>query len=279
MLPELSLAEQIALCNQAGVTHYSLRPRIIPPNQRDQPWSFWGNHKFDLTPQRLQAEVKAIRRQLEDGGLEPFGTNPSANTNSSDEELKVHFDGAAAVGAGRVRVAPAPYPARHFDYSTLLDQIVDRYAHILPLAKAAGIKIVIETHMLSMAASPALAWNICRQFDPSEIGVIFDVPNFTLEGGLAPNLAVAVLDQYIDHCHVGGMKRTEGEVDDLGFRQSGRTACALTESDSHIPSWIRALHDANKHVPLVIEDFQSGRGGENLKGSVDQLKRILRAIS
>jgi len=57
MLPELDFDEQIALCQELGIRYYQYRPRIIPPDQRDKPYSNWGNHKFDLTPERLVREA------------------------------------------------------------------------------------------------------------------------------------------------------------------------------------------------------------------------------
>ena len=78
MLPELDFADQIALCRECGVTHYSIRPRIIADDQQDQPYSSHGNHKFDLTPARLVEEGAAIRAQLASAGMTPFGTLPAA---------------------------------------------------------------------------------------------------------------------------------------------------------------------------------------------------------
>jgi len=279
MLPDLDFSQQIALCQDVDITHYSIRPRVIADDQRDQPWGFWGNHKFDLTPHRLVEQARQITRQLADAGMVPFGTNPATNIDASDDELKLHLEGAAAVRAGRVRVAAAPYPQGPFEYSSLLDRVVDRYRKIVAMAQPMGLKIVIETHHGSLASGPGVAMNICRHFDPSQLGVIFDMPNFAIEGNLAPHLAIAVLGNYIDHCHVGGARRTSGQSDGQGFRKASHEMCSLTQSDLHIPTWIGALHKANKHVPLVIEDFTAARTSEdNLKHSAEQLRKILDSL-
>ena len=276
---DMLFAQQIDLCRQTGVTHYSIRPRIIPDEQRDQPWGCWGNHKFDLTPRLLVEQADRIARQLADAGLVAFGTNPATNIDAGDDELKLHFEGAAAVGAGRVRVATAPYPQEPFDYASLLDRVVDRYGQLVARAQPMGLKIVIETHHGSLATSPGLALNICRHFDPSQLGVIFDMPNFAIEGNLVPHLAVAVLGDYIDHCHVGGGRRTPGETDDQGFRKAGHEMCSLSQADLHIPTWIGALHAAKRHVPLVIEDFTGNRtGADNLKHTAGQLRKIVESL-
>ena len=280
MLPELDFAEQIALCASLGVTHYSIRPRIIPPDQVGKGWGNWGNHKFDLTPERLVREGKTIRKQLDDAGLVPFGTVPGASVLDSDDTLKLHFEGAAIVGAGRVRVAPESYPKTPFNYAALLDKQVENFKRVAAIGKSFGQKIVLETHCYSFVASPALAWNVCRHFDPGELGVIFDLANFNIEGNTQPVLGVSVLGAYIDHCHVGGARRTSPTHDAQGFRQVTFSMCAVTEADMYIPSWIRTLHEAGLNVPLIIENFTENMPGAlRLADSAVSLRRVLDTIS
>ena len=276
MLPELDFDEQLGLCRQLGVTHYSIRPRVIPEDQLDQPYSCWGNHKFDLTPERLLREAEQIRGKLDDAGIVPFGTLPAVTVESERDELELHFEGAVAVGAGRMRVGPLAYPEEPFNYADLLDRTVDGYRRVVELARPFNMKIVIETHSRSLATSPALAWNICRHFEPRELGVIFDIANFSFEGAIRPNLAVAVLNDYIDHAHVGGGRCTEGRIDGQGFRESDNVMCSMTTGDLHIPSWIVALHHAGRHVPLIIEDFTPDEtGAERFTRSAADLQRTL----
>lgn len=281
MLPEIDFDEQVALCQKLGITHYSWRPRVIPPDARDAAYSPWGRHAFDLTPKRLLAEAAALRRQLEDAGLTSFGTLPAASTSDSDDDLKRHFEGAAAVGAGRVRVGPERYPDGPFDYDELLNRIIWRYQEIVDIARPFGQKIVIETHCRSFATSPALALNICRAFQPTELGVIFDVNNYIIEGGIRPNLAVAVLDRYIDHCHIGGARLRGGDDrDDLGFRVTAYEMCSLPEADQNIPEWIGALRAAGSNAPLIIENFAPHAAGpQRLAESVEQLRRVIEALA
>jgi len=276
MLPELDFEEQLALLREIGVTHYSIRPRVIPDTMRDKPWSSHGNHKFDLTPKRLLAEATQLRQKLDAAGITPFGTLPASHTATDDEELKLNFEGAAAIGAGRVRVAPAPYPKGQFDYASELSKQVDRYGQIVELAQSFGQKVVIETHAYSLATSPGLAWNICRHFDAAHIGVIFDLANYQIEGAIQPALAVSILGDYIDHVHIGGSRFITTGYDENGFRKSGRIGCPVTESHLYLPDWIAALSAAGKAVPLIIEDFSpSPPGGERLSAAATALKRVL----
>jgi sugar phosphate isomerase/epimerase len=275
MLPELTFEAQLALCRELGVTHYCPRPRLIPDDARGKPFSPWGNHAFDLTPQRLVDEGPALRKQIQDTGLIPYCTVPAIHAGMTNDELVLHFRGAAAVGASRMRVSPPPYPDVPFDYPALLNQVIDRIGQVIALAAPFHIKIVFESHCRSLAASPALAYNLLRHFDPNHVGLIFDLPNFAIEGNLQPHLAVSVVQSWIDHCHVGGAQRITTGRDPRSFRTVGHRMCPLEESDLHIPTWLAALHAAGLNAPLIIENYDPDLSGEaRLRQSIAALHRL-----
>ncbi len=279
MLPELDLAQQLALCKQLGITHYCVRPRVIPEAQVGKPYSNWGNHKFDLTPQRLLKEAAAIKKQINDAGLTVFGSVPACSIDSPVEELKLNFEGAAAVGAGRVRVAPHRVPAGPFDYAQELARNHAGFAKAIELAKPYGVKLVIETHAGSFATSPGLALKLCEPFPASAIGTIFDIANFNIEGKVQPHYAVAVLADYIDHVHIGGVRQQAGVHDEFGFRKADFTMCPVTEASLYIPDWIAALHAAGRDVPLLIEDYTPNKPGAwRLTDSAVALRRVLEGL-
>jgi len=280
MLPELDFAEQIALCTRLGVKHYQYRPRIIPEDQRGKPYSNWGNHKFDLTPARLVKEGPALTRQLREAGLEPCGTVPSLTLASSDDDIQLGLEGAAAADAKAVRIAPYGYPQEPFDYPALLTKCLDRYRHIIEtMAAPRRIKIIIETHCGSLATSPGLALNLCREFPPEQIGVIFDIANYSREGAVRPALAVSVLRDYIDCCHIGGGRMTAGPTDAFGSKEPLVQSCSLADGDLHLPSWLRAIRAAGISPPLLVEDYRPNMSGaDRLTESATWLRKVLAAI-
>ena len=277
MLPELDFDEQIDLCQSLGVKYYQYRPRFIPDDRRSEPYSPWGNHKFDLTLERLAAEGAELTKRLRDAGMEPWGTVPRLCVADDDERIMLALEGAAKADAKCVRCGPPAYPREPFDYSEMLDSVVERYGYVIErFSGPIGLKLLIETHSHSFATSPALAWNICRNFDPERIGVIFDMPNFAQEGEIVPHLAVSVLRDYIDCLHVGGTRRVISTVDQLGCKVPEGQFCSLEESDLHVPTWLKALADAGLDPPLIIEDFAPNMtGAARLERSALTLKRIL----
>ena len=280
MLPELDFDEQIALCRELGIRYYQYRPRVIPPDQRDKPWGNWGNHKFDLTPERLVKEGAALTRRLRDARLEPWGTVPVCSVDMADDAIQLHLDGAAAAEAKCVRCGPPSYPREPFDYEELLDRVVERYAHVLEtLVAPMGLKLILETHCGTMIASPGLAWNVVRNFPPDCIGVIFDIANFGREGEVNPVLAVSVLRDYMDCVHIGGNRRVIVDVDSLGCKRLNGQMCRMEEGDLHLPSWVKAIHDAGITPPLIIEDFTPNMtGADRLRQSAVALKKMLAAL-
>jgi len=277
MLPELDFEQQIALCVKTGLSFYQYRPRQISLEQRGKAFSYWGNHQFDLTPQRLVNEGAAMTKRLRAAGLEPFGTVPAISVDSPDEMIALHVRGAAVSEAGRIRCNPPGYPKIAFDYPKYLAATVRRYAEVVEkIARPAGIKLVIETHSITAAASPALAWNILREFSPKDVGAIFDIANFNREGELVPRLAVAVLRDYIDCVHIGGLRRVSPGRDEWGCRKIEHVCCALEEADGYIPNWIAALKEAKVEAPLIIEDYEEGISSEvRLTRAADLLRRLL----
>jgi sugar phosphate isomerase/epimerase len=276
MLPELDFPAQLALCSRLGVTYYQIRPRNIPEDERTKPPSPWGNHRFDLTPERLVKEGPAIAAAIRGAGLEPWGTLPAACIDDADDALRLHAEGAAVSGAGRVRIGPTPYPGHPFDYADFLARVVDRYAAVVErVTRPASVKILVETHCGSAATSPGLARSLCAGFGPRDVGVIFDLANFSREGEIAPVLAVSVLRDWIDCVHVGGSRWVDDGVDTAGCRKVRPEFSPLDESDLNVSAWIPVLREAAPDAPLIIEDFGAYADGPGrLERSVSVLKRI-----
>ena len=279
MLPELDFDEQIELCRSLGVTHYVFRPRHVPDGFEDKPFSIWGKHKFDLTPERLVAEGASLASKLRDAGMVAYGTLPRVHADANDEELQLHVNGAAAAGCANLRLTPPAYPQGLFDYPAQLQNTIAHYRRAVEIAAPRGIKIVIEMHTKTLAASPGLAYNIVGHFDPGQLGLILDLPNFAMEGKPLPELAVSVVRPWIDHCHVGGSRTGHGTYDRHGFRQPSSDFCAVTESDLYIPQWLAVLAELDRPVPLVIENFVASMPSVlRLTGTAQALGRVIERL-
>jgi sugar phosphate isomerase/epimerase len=155
-----------------------------------------------------------------------------------------------------VRCNPPSYPREIFDFPAYLKQTLELYRRAVELARPYSIKLIIETHAGTAACSPGLAWNICREFDPRELGVILDIANFHREGEVAPSLTVSILRDHIDCIHIGGSRREKNARDEFGCALVTKEFCDLKDADSYVPAWISALKAANVQAPLLIEDYE-----------------------
>lgn len=280
MLPELDLDEQLALCAELGVTHYVARPRLIPDHARDKPYHSHGNHKFDLTPTRLLDEGRSLGERIEAAGIRRFCTVPAENADAPHDRHELNFRGAATAGFTRVKVTPINYPRPGlFDYPAYLKAAVARYRELCDLARPHGIKIVIEMHRGNGVSAPGLARLMLEHFDPDEVGVIVDLPNYAGEGYVNASLALSALEPWIDHVHLGGLRRVKGDRDELGFVKTGGEMCSMKEADLHIPTWIGLLHDLGREVPLIVEDYSAGLAGEaKLRRAVEEITPVLEGL-
>lgn len=277
MLPELDFDEQLALCASLGVTCYQFRPRVISDGDRGKAYSNWGNHKFDLTPERFAREGAALTAKLRTAGMEPWGSVPVLQVDSPEDAMVLHLEGARVSGAARVRCQPPNYPSGPFRYNEYLDATVARYREVIEkYSRPRGVKLIIETHALSAASGPGLAWNIVKNFSPADVAVIFDIANFNREGELRPNLAVAVLRDHIDCVHIGGFRRAHGAPDTHGCQTIQYVGCPMEQADTYIPDWVAALKAAGVDAPLIIEDYEGGvSGAQRLTRSANLLRKLV----
>ncbi|MEM9251279.1 MAG: TIM barrel protein [Planctomycetota bacterium] len=284
MLPELDFDEQIALCVDCGVTAYVFRPRVIPDRARDQPYSNWGNHRFDLTPQRLADEGQQLAARLLDAGINPVGTVPAGANGDDEDAFRLDLAGAAAGRCRHMRIQLPAMPDGLFDWPDYLAKTRDRLARLIELATPYGVKLVIEMHAGSAAVDAVAARNLCDGFDPDRLGLIFDLPNLSREGIRHAELTLSAIRPYIDHAHVGGFTHHPATPapggdrprDDAGFAKPAGTMSALSDGDLHTPTWLALLREAAPHAELIVEDYTPDKpGADRLRDTVHDVRRAL----
>ncbi|MEM1209031.1 MAG: TIM barrel protein [Planctomycetota bacterium] len=281
MLPELDFDEQIALCVDCGVTAYVFRPRVIPDRARDQPYSNWGNHHFDLTPQRLADEGQQLAARLLDAGIAPLGTVPAGANGDDEDAFRLDLAGAAAGRCRHMRIQLPAMPDDLFDWPDYLAKTRDRLARLIELATPYGVKLVIEMHAGSAAVDAVAARDLCDGFDPDRLGLIFDLPNLSREGIRHATLTLSAIRPYIDHAHVGGFTHMTHAPhnrprDYAGFATPAGTMSPLADTDLHVPTWLTLLRQAAPHAELVIEDYTPDKPAvDRLRDTADAVRHAL----
>ena len=70
ILPDLDMVETCQLLNRLGYDGLELRVRYTRPEAVGKGYSYWGEHKTDLSPANLAARAGEVARVVADYGLQ-----------------------------------------------------------------------------------------------------------------------------------------------------------------------------------------------------------------
>ena len=286
MIPELDLRETVELLARLGFHGVEWRTRRIPDSKRNEPFSFWGNHKNDLTPERFLKEAHAIRKLCDDQNLRIVALAPQARADQLDE-VKLLADaaaecsfcgptGSAAVSGQSVMVrigAPSGYDGS-VPYPALYQQAVDAYGKALEITRARRVKILMEIHGGTIMVSASLAQRILANFDPKEIGAIYDPQNMVMDGFETPQMGMELLGPYLAHAHIGARRPLASVPDAQGDVKWTWEGCPLGAGLLNMAALFKAFRAVGYRGYYSLEDFRPGPAEPKLRESLEYLKRI-----
>ena len=200
-------------------------------------YSFWGEHRNDLTPENFAAMAARMRQVAGEHGLAIAGI--ASNAAAPDlEQVKLLVEGAATCGAPFIRVgAPRGYD-RTINYHELYAETVEAYGRAVEAAAGSGVKLVLETHGGTIHVSTSLAYRILSNFTPTQVGVIYDPQNMVMDGYETTELGLEILGEYVAHAHVGGHRP--------GWRRAG-------ERGRHTGVGMAGVSDGGRGVRLSAD--------------------------
>lgn len=272
ILPELDLDETIETLREHGYDGVEWRCRRIPEGRENEPYSFWGNHKNDLTPERLRSEGSEIGRKCREAGLEPFSVASYVSCYEHDE-IRLVAEGAAAVGAGCFRVGPPRYDGS-IEYGTLLEQAIENYSEVVKIARSFGLAAAIETHMGNICCSASATSRIVSQFSPEEIKVVYDPGNMVKEGFEPYQMGLEILGPYLSHVHVKNYRWTPGERRPDGSLEWVSGNCPLLDGIVDWREVLRALRKIGFNGFLSMEDFSDTPWRKKLQDNKAFLRKL-----
>lgn len=278
ILPTLDLEETVKLLSRLGFQGVEWRVRRIPPDKKEAPFSFWGNHKNDLTPERFLREAAQIRKLCDDHGLRIVSLAAQARADQL-EEVKLLADGAAAVAGNGT---PPPLlrigPPRNYDggtnYHILYREAVEAYGKALEITRPRRVKMVMETHNNTLCVSASLAHRLVSPFSPEDLGVIYDPQNAVVDGYETPQLALELLGPYLAHLHIGGARPVAGKTDEFGSVRWRWERCPLAEGLYDYRRLFELLKKIGYDGFCSLEDFRPGEPEALLTESVKWLRMV-----
>jgi sugar phosphate isomerase/epimerase len=273
MLPQLTMEEQAELLQRLGFDGVEWRVRRVSDEQRAKPFSEWGAHKNDLTPENFAANAPKMKQVAADHGLAIAGI--ASNAGAEDiEHVKLLAEGAAACGAPFVRVGcPRRYDGS-VDYNVLYDETIEAYGKALDAIEPFGVKAALEIHGGTIHVSASLAHRIVSHWSPDRVCVIFDPNNMIRDGVETTELALELLGPYVGHAHVGGHRPVAKGVDGNGTREWEWESVPLAEGLYDYPRLLKKLKAVGYKRFISVEDFRGVPVEEKLKEGIEYLRRV-----
>lgn len=274
-LPHLDLEETCAALARFGYDGVELRVRRYTGDPNAEP-SPWGRHKSDISPDTVLRHAEEIKSALAACRLAPAAFASNAAATESDDIRKL-AEGAAAVGCPLIKVgAPRPYD-RKVNYFTFYEEAVRAYEKTLKITRPYKVRCIIETHLGTIFVSASLAHRLAANFDPADIGILYDPQNNVADGFETIPIALDLMGPYLAHIHAGGHKCVAGTPDADGTTPWTYPPCRLGEGRYNYAELLAELARRDYRGFVSVEDFDATRPPEQrLEDAMRYLRKIVR---
>ena len=255
-LPEYTPAEAVAGLRAAGYDGVEWRVVDQRPAPDGTP-GFWAGNRCTWPLASFVEDAPRIRALTEGAGLAmpAVGTYVGCGDPAAVERA---MRGAAALGAPQLRVNVPSYDGTT-GYLRLRDRSLVEYGEVAALARAHGLRALVELHHGGLLPSASAAATFLGRFDPRDVGAIYDPGNMVHEGHEQYRLGLEVLGPYLAHVH---LKNARWEA--AGTRADGSVAwraawAPLAEGVVDVAALFRALRLVGYDGWVSFEDFSTGR--------------------
>ena len=274
MLPDWELEETFERVAGHGIAALELRVRDNPPGNPAP--SYWGRHVADVSPANFLQKVPAIRAAAARTGVRVCALAPRLWVDDQDVVDAV-LAGAHAIdpeAPPMVRLNPPGYD-RGRPYAEQFAAVRAGIERLLPQARAAGVKLLYEIHVGTVAMSTGRAHALLDGLDSAHVGAIFDIPNMSRVALEDTRQGMELLGPYLAYCHIGGSRPVAGDSGTHGQRQWSWDFCSLEEGIADIPRVIADLRAVGYAGYLSIEDFSARDADTRLGEGSAYLRRLL----
>lgn len=274
MMPEHDLRETVALLAELGFDGAEWRCRHIPEGQQDKAYSPWGNVKNDFSPDNLATrgeELVALSREF---NLPVVCLATAMSATQLDEVAKV-AEGCAKWGLPMFRLgAPRGYNPEE-NYRDLIADTIRVLGPALDITRQNGVRAILEIHRNTVMCSASQAWNIVREFDPADVGVIFDIANMSLGQGHEPTkMGLDLLGDYVAHVHAGGGQPVPADRNEQGQLQYRWDTVDLADSIIDVSLFCRELQARDYQGFISVEDFRTMPLEEKIATQLQYLRSL-----
>ncbi|WP_166244208.1 sugar phosphate isomerase/epimerase family protein [Paenibacillus turpanensis] len=198
--PDMEPEQLAAAAAAAGLDGIEWRYKETPEELRQEPPSYWRNNLCTIPPSEAPERMLRFRQAAEKHKLAIVSVTPYLTVGDLEGTEKA-LQAAKLLGASFIRLAVPGYH-RTENARVLFDRELAYLREVEPLCRQYGVKGLLETHHMTIAASASAAYRLCEGFDPDWIGVLYDPGNMVHEGFENYRMGLEILGPYLTHVHV-----------------------------------------------------------------------------
>lgn len=270
MCPECTLDETAALASSVGLDGLEWRVTKKAPEPVKEV-SYWGANRSTVDVDDIEADLKRAKEIADQHGLEM----PVLGTYMRCNELPVVeavMRAGASVGCRKLRVGPPSYDGSR-PYQELFDETKADFEKVAALARKYEVQACVEMHMGNITPSAGLAHRLVSNFDPREVGVIFDPGNMVVEGFENYEMGLELLGPYLSHVHAKNcLWEKTGEED--GVAKWEWRMAPVRGGQADWTTIVAALKKVGYDGWLSFEDFSEGDTKTKLTQALAYLKKL-----
>jgi len=208
-LPEWTPEEAVKNLAELGYDGVEWRIADDPPRAT---LGFWQGNRCTFPLSSFVEDAPHIRALTDAAGL-AIPAIASYVQAADVENVERVFRGAAALGAPMARIQVPRYDGQT-GYVELWERARRDYEEVARLARAQGVKALVEIHHETIVPSANATRRFLDGFDPDSVGAIYDPGNMVWEGHEQYRLGLETLGPYLAHVH----------AKNSAWRQTGRRA-------------------------------------------------------
>ena len=273
-LPEYTPGEAVVVLRDLGYDGVEWRVTDQAPSPDGRP-GFWAGNRCTWPLTSFVEDAPRIRALSAEAGLATPVVGAYARC-SEPEAVEQAMRGAAAVGAAALRVNVPAYDGA-VGYRQLRDRSLGEYREVAAMARAHGVRALVETHHRSLLPSASAAAAFLAPFDPRDVGVIHDAGNMVYEGHEGYRLGLETLGPYLAHVHLKNARWRH-----IGTRPDGSTEwraewAPLADGIVDVAALLSALRQVGYDGWASFEDFSTERPlADRLRDNLAFTTRLVR---
>ena len=275
-LPEYAPEEAVAALRDVGYDGVEWRVTDQDRSPDGAP-GFWAGNRCTWPLASFVEDAPRIRGLTEGAGLAmpAVGTYVGCGDPAAVERA---MRGAALLGAPALRVNVPRYDGST-GYVRLRERSLAEYREVAALARAHGVRALVEIHHGSLLPSASAAAAFLEGFDPRDVGAIHDAGNMVHEGHEQYRLGLEILGPYLAHVHLKNARWRAGGARADGSREWRAEWAPLTEGVVDVAALFRALRQVGYDGWVAIEDFSTERPvAERLRANLAYAVAAARAV-